>query len=117
MSYEDNEDFLNEHITDLDVDLLKENDNSLFLNDSADKTKLSSSPTLNSYGKLRSSKRPKKQNANSSIIYGTPVLSISKVKKLKQSKLSVSSISFPELSRSNNLTTQCNVKPSASILK
>lgn len=117
VSYEDNEDFLNDHITDLDVDLLKENDDSVFANDSADNTKLSTSPTLNSSRKLRSTKRSKKQNANGSIVHGTPVLSINKVKKLKQCKLFLSSTSFPKLSISNNSATQCDIKPSASTSK
>lgn len=116
VSYEDSEDiFNNHHLTDLDVNLLKENDNSLFVNDSFDNTKLSTSPTLNSSKrKSRSSRGAKKQNANS-IIHATPVLSISKTKKIKRDVLSLSTMAGS--SRSNNCSTQCDNKPSTSTSK
>lgn len=87
---EEDADLFNSHLNEADMNLSKENDNSLFIENSFEDYETVKSPTLNKSRKNRSIKKAKRnvtinQSADSSIILGTP---IKVVKSLKQSKLS-----------------------------
>lgn len=87
---EEDADLFNSHLNEADMNLSKENDNSLFIENSFEDYETAKSPTLNKSRKNRSIKKAKRnvtinQSADSSIILGTP---IKVVKSLKQSKLS-----------------------------